>query len=360
MGLWDNLTGWLSEDQHERVHVAIDPGRVDTSFTATPVAADEHYFRISVAQMFLQKKSTAFQEFYPAVHSVVRCTFAGQSVELPNVADPTKLLQQDGKGDWIARNFTLLPLMPFKGGEVRVVAGLYAVKGENRLKEFIGVLGGFAGLLAVPQLSAVLAVAQPLAAGIQALFGGGGGMHLGYQNTFVGKGSSTGNVLQEGYIALIRLQSDSSLAKRLFVINGELHEGASRDALVPFERADFMLLRIEVRTERDDWNELTSIASPRQAALSAIAEGMTAKAAALHKQSLVAALQAPEITGADRRRVIDLLNREYAEAKTLLRARSAPEAKETDFGKQMRSKAISLEKARELGEPTYDEVFATV
>ena len=248
--------------------------------------------------------------------------------------------------------------MPFKGGEVRIVAGLYAVKGENQLNEFIGVLGGFAKLLAVPQLSTALSVAQPLAAGIQTLFGGGGGMHLGYQNTFVGNGGAAANFLQQGYIALIRTNADDTLRDRLFVVNDELREGTAANQATPFEGADFMLLHLEIRDQRDDWNELTNIANARKATLDALGEGDLAKADAKHKEALLAAMQAPEITGTDRRRVVDVLNREYAEAKNTFGASNLAEVSTADFGKLMKRSAMTPAKAQALGEPGYDELFS--
>ena len=200
MSLWDTLTGWVSEDQIQRANVKIPTDHIDRAFTPKPIVANQDYFRITVAQLFLQKKSQFFQSVYPAVHSLVECNFASTSVALPNVADPAELLKQDKNGDWIAKNFTLLPLMPFKGGVIRVVAGLYAVPGANKLNNFIGVLGGFAKLLAVPQLSTALAVAQPLASGIPTLFGTTNGTPLGYPDAYSGQAPdpSTANYLQGG------------------------------------------------------------------------------------------------------------------------------------------------------------------
>jgi hypothetical protein len=373
MSLWEKLTGCLDVDQHERANVELLPDRVDPPYAPVSIQADRDYFRVSLAQMFLKSKSRLLQDYHPAVYSLVQCSFAEQSVEIPNVADASKLLKQDGKGDWIARNFTLLPLMPFKGGEVSIVAGLYAMEGKNPLKDFIGVLGGFAKLLAVPQLSAALSVAQPLTVGIQALFGGGG-MHLGYRDTFVG-GVATepgedpavapapapaANYLKQGYVALIRTDGDGSLTDRLLVVKNELREGSglASGQSQPYEKADFMLLRIEIRDTRDDFNELASIAAPRKLALQALAEGDLAKAEAQHRQSLLGAFLAPEITGTDRRRVVDLLKREYNEVKNEFGGSNLVEAANSDFQQRMNRAAINVAQARALGKPTYDEVFS--
>ena len=83
MSLWDTLSGWISEEQHERAHVLIRAENVDRPYTAVPIVANQDYFRISVAQMYLKKKSAIFQTFYPAVHSLVQCPVRGQIGRAP-------------------------------------------------------------------------------------------------------------------------------------------------------------------------------------------------------------------------------------------------------------------------------------
>ena len=110
-----------------------------TDAGAPAAAADQHYFRIVLAQMFLHRQERFFQTWYPAVHSTVTCTFGDEAVQIPNVADVSRLLEnQGGAGDIVARNFTLLPLMPFKGGSVRIVAGLFGVNRRVVLAHSVG------------------------------------------------------------------------------------------------------------------------------------------------------------------------------------------------------------------------------
>jgi len=317
---------------------------------------------VKMAQMFLKDKVKLLQSWYPAVHSLIQCSFGGRTIDLPNVADTSRLLvQQTGTGDIVAKNFMFAPLLPFKGGQVRLIAGLFAIKGQNQAKEFITIMGGFAKLLAVPQISAVLDIAAPLAEGVQTLVGGGG-LHLGYHNSWVGAGGA-GTVLSPGYFAVIR-STDAALRNRLLVVNDELYEGASLadPARKPFEAADFMLLHVEMRETRDDWNELASISKPYTAAIDALGDQDEARADAQVRLALTAALKADELTKADRRRVVDSIKADYEAAKGTLMAHGLVDAGLVDLQVRMDNVAriIDYKKAVALGEPTWNDVAAPV
>src|SRR3989442_1636356 len=77
---------------------------------------------------------------------------------------------------------------------------------------------------AVPRIPPVPDIAAPLAEGVPTLVGGGG-LPLGYHNSWVGAGGA-GTVLSPGYFAVIR-STDAALRNRLLVVNDELYEGAS-------------------------------------------------------------------------------------------------------------------------------------
>ena len=358
MSLRKMLKNLISKNSKGLVYEAIKPNRVKNAKPALAAKSDEHYFRVMLSQMFLTKDVKWFQAWYPAVHSLVECSFAGDVVAIPNVADSSRLLtQQDGKGHVIARNFTLVPLMPFKGGEVRMVVGLFAVQGQNTLNNFIGVMSDFAKLLAVPQLSSALSVAAPLSKGIQTLFGGTGGMHLGFHDTFVGAGGH--NELTNGYMALIHATERKVDPKSLFVVEDELRVGTGlKDGEhAPFQQNDFMLIHVEVRPDRDDFNQLPSIAKSFGQAIEAIGDLDDEKAETHFRQALVAAMRAPELTKADKRRVVELLKADFQEAKAGLSFSNLVGDEGFDLQKRMNESAISIDKALALGEPTFADIM---
>jgi hypothetical protein len=356
MSLWDTLKGWVDRDRAMLVYQRMDPAHVDRQVDTQPIQAGRHYFRLRLAGMFLRKEVEWFRSWYPAVHSVVRFNFGDQRVELPYIADSTRVgMQQNGRGDVVARNFMLTPAMAFNGGTVDLDAGLMSIQGQNYLNNFIQVLGSFASMLAVPQLSAVLNVAQPLANGIQELFGAGDGhLHLGLHESYAA------DDLRPGYIAVIRAQQQEVDTTRLWVLDDQLREGDGLGAGQnrPFERFDYLLLRLESFEERDDWESLTAIQEPFQEARRALKDLEDEKARFHLRTALVRALEARELTVADRRRVVTALKERFEQDRQDLGTSGLVGGSAPTLAEVM-ARPMSVDEALALGEPTYAEILST-
>jgi hypothetical protein len=262
----------------------------------------------------------------------------------------------------VAKNFVLSPLMPFKGGVVNLALSLHAVEGQNQLRSFLKTMGEFAKLLVVPQLSAAIELAGPLSAGLQGLFGQtNGAAHLVYANTFVGKSSTSAdakNYLRSGYVAVLRAPEPGLDRGQLLVVNNELRVGASLGNNAAFDGCDYLLLRVEVREDRDDFNELPGIKSAMDRALEAIVAAEDAKADAFYRVAVTAALQAPELTRADRRRVIELLKRDFEEAKGGFRPTGLVGGHGMDLQARWAQQGMTVDEALARGEPTLEEALA--
>jgi hypothetical protein len=359
MPLWEALTRLVENDAQKLVYTRIAPDRVDRAIDARPLEAGRHYFRLWLAEMFLQKQTRTGVSWYPAVHALVRLDFGSQRVEIPNIASAARVgLQQaeGGSGDVVARNFPLTPTVPFNGGTVDVDVGLVAIEGENGIEAFIQALGGFAGLLAVPQLSAALSVAQPLASAVQELLGAGNGRrHLGLHDSFAA------NTLVPGYIAVVRASDADVQPERLWVFNDQLCEGNSASAArhMPFVRHDHLLLRLEGFEQRDDWESLTSIKQPFAEARRALSEQNSDRAAFYLRSALLRALEAPELTRADRRRVVDALKQRFEQDQHDLSFSNAVRAGDATLS-EIIAGAMSPQQALAQGEPTRTEIFGAV
>lgn len=358
MPLLDFLNNFVDKDRQKLIAVPIDPTHVDRRIDNAAIAAGRHYVRLRLAEMFLKKDVQWFKSIYPAVHSLVRFDFGNQPIEIPNIADSTRVGMQESKqggGDMIARNFMLTPTVPFNGGIISINAGLVAIEGQNHLKNFLNVLGNFAVLLNVTQLSTVLNVAQPLALGIQELLSGGNGrLHLGVHNSFAA------GELRAGYIAAIRASAADINASDLWVVNDGLCEGSGLAANhhAPFVRHDHMLFRVEVFEERDDWESLTSIQEPFQESLKALRDPATTEQAANHlRTALLRAMQAPELTKADRRRVVESLKEQFQQSKDDLAFSNLAGGAPPTLKRVMRN-AMSVDLALEQDEPTFAGIIA--
>jgi hypothetical protein len=320
MKLWDLIVQWWDKDREHLVLAPIDPAATDPAYTPVVAQAEVHYFRVILAEMFLSKQVAWFQSLYPAVHSLTRCNFgSGAPIELPYVADSTKLgiPPKGGQGDIIARDFVLVPTIPFSGGTVTLTTGLVALTGESYLNRFLMSLGKFADLLTVPQLSAALGVAQPLADGVQDLFGEGNGrLHLGYRQSFHAPN------LKSGYVAVVRATEKQVPPATLRVAKGQLLHAKDGQGSQPqrLQGYDYMLLKIEVTAERDDWDKLTAIDGPFQEAVKALEQGNTKLADKTLTKAVLGAFQARELTEAHRAYVVQEIKKRFAFRKEQLKA----------------------------------------
>ncbi|WP_437758984.1 hypothetical protein [Sorangium sp. So ce1389] len=248
MASWTALKDRFDKDRQQSLYVAIDPARiVGRSVDPAPAKAGVHYFRLWLADMHLSKEVAWMKELIPAVHSVIQLDFGGRpGLEIPGIADSSTLKAEQGATNMIIRNRLLTPTLPFQGGTVSIQAGLFSLPGKNHLRGFLKTLSSFSTLLAVPHISAVLALAAPLGEGIQEMLAGdaGGRLHLGIP------GSYAANDLRSTYVAAIRATAGQVRPDSLWVVDDHLHVGSAKDR-APLTGFDHTLLRLELFTERD-------------------------------------------------------------------------------------------------------------
>ena len=320
----------VDKDAEHLVYVRIPDQRVLPTPTDTEViAANHHYLRIWVAEMFLAKRRQWFTQYTPIVHSVVRLNFGASDapeVELPHVAGPLDLhnagengLSEDRLGKVISVNHAVTGLLPFRGGTVQLAAGLLRAHKGNRLDHLVGVLGDLSRQIAVPQLSAAMNVVQPLSQGLGALLhNDGDSLWLGLCDTFVGAGSSAAhNVLRPGYLAAVNADAGSFAHDQLCVRDGHLCLGPDVATAEQLTGHDYMLFRIESRAHRetDEWEQLTSINQPWKDALRHLQAMQPDKAVDSMRLAIYATQTSADLTTRDRNEVIRRLKERFRQAK---------------------------------------------
>jgi hypothetical protein len=320
MTLRETVTGLFQHNASRYLYLPIPWERVVGGQRDTDaLVAGRDYFRLWLTEMSLKNDREWFKTWHPAVHSLVHFQFGTQTVDVPNIVGEQGLHGLDAAhlNRSIALNYPLTALMPFSGGVVEVTAALLAIEGQDYLKRFINVLNDFAGLVAVPQLSAVLAVTGPLATGIDELLGGSNGdMHLGLHQSYVHKGGGANELRPAYYAAVLATEAQVDPAT-LWVVDDRLRTGASAEQSVPFQGFGYVLLRVQKETERDDWEGLTSIMQPFGAAINALGLGHREDAESYYRSALTATINSPDLTKADRRRVAEELSKRFEEAKDL-------------------------------------------
>lgn len=315
---------WIrSSVQQQAVHLLredIPLARTDEQVSDAPLKAGESYIRLWLSEMFLKHNQKWFRSQYPVAYSTVTLSVGSQpAVELANVAGPLKLpnLSAPQLGKVVSLNFQLTPLLPFGGGTVQVAAGLLALAGDNKLLAFLGTMEQITGFVCGPQISSALKIAGVVADGVDSLVqSAAGSIHLGMQDTFVSAGGG-GNVLRPGYIAVVLATTGQLDPAQLWVKKGQLCHGASLAAATPLAGFTYMLFRIEARSERDDWDQITSIAEPFDKAIQALPKD-EAQAKEYLRTAIVTAWQSPDLTRLDRRRVAKLIHDEFEAARQSL------------------------------------------
>ena len=307
MSAFDKVLDWFKDCfQRDAVH-RLAPLIPDGTGT---VKANEHYFRLWLDQMFLTDEKRWFTDWHPAVHSAVTLEFGDQTQVISRIAGASALKDVDGDhlNRVIPQTTKLTDLMPFRGGTIRINAALLAMQGKNSVKQLIDVLGEISTKLAVPQLSMALDVAKPLAQGVSALVGvTNGEMMVGLDTTLAG------GDLKSGSFAIVYATAQDVPPAELSVSNRQLQFRGQE-----MTGRNYMLIRIERLDERDDFDSLSAIHDPYQQAIDLLTDGEVQPAQKALKKAIGAALKSNDLTETDRRRVIDVLKKRYANAQDLV------------------------------------------
>ena len=324
--LWNIITGRASSDAPQLIDARIPRDRTDAQWDETPIAAGQGYFRLWLCDMYLTKSRAWFTEWHPAVHCAVKLTFEGRpAVSFSSVAKAPIEAEVTG----VLLNFKLSELMPFNGGDVEIAGGLLALKGKSDLRLAINLLASFSSLVA-PPLGQAISIANKVAAGVQDLVEKThGDIHLPFHQAFVSAGGGGGNDLRPGYYAVLRATRSQVEPSRLAVRGDRLHYSTTAGAEpVPLTGYDYVLLRIEGRTTRDDWR-FQSIVAPLAQAKAALRRGDEAHARTMMNNALVVVSTSPDFAESDRVPIYDKLLKEYEAAQ--LRGYGAAGQEEPDL-----------------------------
>jgi len=323
----DRVAGLFQHDNQGRVLVTIPDGHVVGGDTAGDGAlhGSEGYFRVWISRMFLAHDREWFSTRYPSVAAFTSFTFGDQAapVEIAQVAGPEHLKDVDAAhlDRVISVNQIVSPLTPFRGGSVELEVGLLSIEARDDMRRFLNAIGTVSSLLAVPQLSTALTIADKIATGAKELADADGNqLKVGYQNTFVGDddepGDPAGNELKDRYVAVINAPANDAryAPDRLWPKDGGVEIGDDATDTDPLTGVDWLVIWIETRASRDDEDSLTSVTGPLKTAIKALG-GDNQQADALARQAIVAALNCEDLVPADRQKFAARVKQTYVDAK---------------------------------------------
>lgn len=316
----------------------------------------QHYLRIVISEMFLEKSFAWFKTWYPAVHVGIQLKFGDQEgVNLTRVVKPPEDATEDG----VLKNYHILELTPYNGGTVEVQGALLALKGDDYLSTTIEVLQSFSDLVA-PPFGQALAIAEKVSNGMDSMLNAtGGDVRLPYHDTFVGKEMGN-NQLKPGYLALIRAEAgegkDQVNVNSLSVVDGALYYD-DKGQKKAFRKADYMLLSFQQTDQRDDYDQLGAIKTGYDAFLDALEMNDPEEAERAVKQAKrairIAIQRSPDIAKYDKTRAWEniKIGLEKLETEWGFGATGVPRGKATEL---INSGPMTIKQAVALGEPVLD------
>lgn len=303
---WNRVKSWFVENA-EHMSASFLP---DAS--AAPVPAGGGYLRIFLAEGFLKRSTTWGVDRFPALHGGVTLTCLGApTAEYTSLTSPPEKWTVPGT----QLDFPLTPLLPFNGGTVEVEGALYSATAGGPLATAVDLLGGLAGLAGAP-LTPAATILNQLSNGLDRVLETTGSQPvLAAHWTLVAPGGN-GTPLQPGHLVVAAAGAEA-LPGELTMRSGRVHvivDGQAR----PLDGVDYLALRVECRTERDDWrfpelDELIRLAGD------SYLRGQQGSYEDRRTEAIAKAWSSPDLTPVDRKRVA-LLVREELDALTELGA----------------------------------------
>ncbi len=223
------------------------------AYKEEPIENDQAYFVVRMKEMYLQHTRVLWRKYYPMLRGYVR--YANK--EELSVTGPGQLKQlgETNPDRVVNLNHRLAGPIPYKGDDVTVVAGLYAVPGQDATKALVDTVGQLAALGGVA-LGQTLAVAGIVKSAVEGIVGmGETSLSLGVEDTFY-----KGNPFRSGLYLGVSARSSEVKLSELWLKDGRLVQG--RDPIVgkPYTDYDYMILEVERRPNREDWPGLPKIA----------------------------------------------------------------------------------------------------
>jgi hypothetical protein len=292
----------------------IDAGHLIGEPAPETVQAGHAYFTIRLCEMYLAFARKLWRQIYPMVHCFTQ--FGGISGH--SVVSPVELA---ALGDVNLDRLVNLDVLlsgpnPYTGGDVSLIAGLYAVPGHDSAVALINLVSSFAALDPTP-IGLAVEVAGLVGNAVESIVGlDQAVLHLGVSETF----HSPANPLASGYFAGIAAPASAIDATQLWVVNGRLQKGPDAASSVAYTDHDYMLISIERSAARDDWAQLSELQECRQKLATIAGDSLFTVAekqdrlAALWPTFMQALTDSPSLTDPDRERIAglvsgDLLNR---------------------------------------------------
>ncbi|WP_232291628.1 hypothetical protein [Frankia sp. QA3] len=233
---------------------------------SAPIWPAQGYLRLWLAEGFLAKARSWGNDRFPVLHAGASLAFgAGAPVAFTTFSRPAAAWAVPGD----QFDFPITPLLPFNGGTVEIEAAVYQAVQTGPLGTAASFVAGFAELLG-PPLATAASVANAISTGLDSLIGASGDEPvLSVHYSMISPGGG-GQPVQAGHLAVVNappgslpgeltIGADGRLAVRGGPAAGAGGPGGSGGTGGPgggerrLTGVDYLVVRVETRTEHDVW-----------------------------------------------------------------------------------------------------------
>jgi len=253
--------GFGEQPTEKRFNGSIGPEKIlGEDLSGDAIGAEENYFKIRLAEMFMRDRLHNGREFIPLTVALSSFIYDGRSVDVPCIVgnQMLKTIDQYIKGEYVEfRNTPIIGPVPYAGGDVALFISLYGVQVKNLVKSLFGFLGRMVGVFDIAGLSDYLKIAEQISEGLAGLLGGEDELDPRIAQREIFSDKLTGRQsFSEKYLLYANCPFDALATDRLWVKDQGLMQGKDKTSLKPFRDHDYCLVKIECLGERGDYTTL--------------------------------------------------------------------------------------------------------
>ena len=228
----------------------------------TPFASNNDYVVVKLGSMFLKNSRVLWLKLSPLAHATVTLTGRTAPQSETAVIGPAQFgdLSAAPAERSVVLNQRLAGPAVWRGGDLQIAAGLFAVPKDQAAATLLSTVGQLAAL-AVPGVPQGLEIARVVKDGVEGLIGLGGTKPVLGLKDALGDPVTTPAGSEAAPCALAAIAAPAADVKfdTLWVREGRLWEGNSPDALTIYERYDHLLVTIERGPARQDWRGMPAL-----------------------------------------------------------------------------------------------------
>lgn len=293
--LWTRVQGWFvaNADEVTLAFIADEAGE--------PVDPNRGYLRIRFAEGVVSDCPSWGEKRFPVLHGCVSLSVLGavpsRFATFGRLPEPDQAISM---------------LLPFAGGTVEVEAALYEAAADGPLDGAVGLVSGLASLTN-PPLAVAAGLSDQVSEGFNRVLDGNEPV-LGLHATMVSPNGGGSTSMRPGHLVLLGAPQ-GELAGTPVIRDGRLHlQGA--DGTEPPSDVDYLVIRVECRTERDEWRfpELDALV---KAATEALVHNRESVYADRRREAIARAWNSPDLIPVDRKRLALLISEQLDGDRTL-------------------------------------------